>query len=467
MKSLKIDALLKFTKQKFEEFKDHRASNKQYSIGDAVQSGLAVFSLKDSSLLEFNKRITKRKENLKNIYKIKTPTPDDPMREILDEINPVQIERVKRLVLQEVKQKGLFKEFEYFGEYKLLLIDGVHHFSSDKVSCENCTTQEHKNGTITYSHSMLSAVIAHPDKKVVLPLCEEPIIQQDGVTKNDCELNASKRLLQKVRTRHLGEKFIRVEDALYANGPHIKEIQTEGDKFIIRVKEGSGAGSVIKQYKALLEITDADKEKHQQEQVQGHKLYKRHGICKPTPTVPQVYKLEEKDKKIIKEYHYVNGLYLNETHKDIKINFVHYEERSIRTGKIIKEFQWITDLVVTKANVPRVVKAGRGRWKIENETFNTLKNQGYHFKHNFGHGKKNLCTNFALLMMLAFLIDQIQQLCNEVFQKALEVSEWKKYLWDDVRSLFKTLPFDSMEMIYKAIIYGIQIEFLAIQENSR
>ena len=55
--------------------------------------------------------------------------------------------------------------------------------------------------------------------------------------------------------------------------------------------------------------------------------------------------------------------------------------------------------------------AGRARWKIENETFNTLKNQGYCFEHNFGHGEKNLSTVFAFLMMLAFLIDQIQQRC--------------------------------------------------------
>ena len=69
-------------------------------------------------------------------------------------------------------------------------------------------------------------------------------------------------------------------------------------------------------------------------------------------------------------------------------------------------------------------------------------------------------------MLLAFLIDQIQQLSNELFQKALKKSEWKKYLWDDVRSFFKTMPFDSMEMIYNAIIYGFKIEYLAIRQSS-
>lgn len=466
MKNLAIDTLFKLTKDKFDRFKDKRADNKQYKLGDVVQSGLAIFSLKDSSLLEFNKRIPERAKNLKRIFKIDQVPPDGQLREILDEVNPIQIERVKKSVIQEIKTSGLFEEFEYFPGYKLLLIDGVHHFSSTTIKCDKCQQTHHKDGSVTYSHSMLSAVIAHPEKKVVLPLCEEPIIQQDGVTKNDCELNASKRLLVKVRTRHLGEKFIRVEDALYANGPHIREIQTEGDKFIIRVKPGSGAGSVIEQYGALLKMTDADRITSQKQAAKADKLFKRHGIEKPVVAKPQVHKIEITEDKIIKTYHYVNGLYLNETHKDIAVNFVNYEERSLKTYKVTSKSQWITDIEITDATVVKIVKAGRGRWKIENETFNTLKNQGYHFNHNFGHGEKHLCTNFALLMILAFLIDQIQQLSNDLFQKALKKSEWKKYLWDDVRSFFKTLPFDSMEMIYNSIIYGFNIEYLAIRQNS-
>ena len=60
---------------------------------------------------------------------------------------------------------------------------------------------------------------------------------------------------------------------------------------------------------------------------------------------------------------------------------------------------------------------GRARWKIENETFNTLKNQGYHLEHNYGHGEQNLSVVLALLMMLAFLVDQVQQLCCPLFQE--------------------------------------------------
>lgn len=465
MKNLKIDKLLKYTKERFSKFRDRRADNKQYSIGDVVQSALAMFSLKDSSLLDFNNRIAEREKNLRRIYHLNQCPPDGQVREVIDELAPIQIEKVKRSIFKQVQQAGMLEEFEYFTGYHLLAVDGVHHFSSKKVSCQNCLTKRHHDGTTSYSHSMLSSVIVHPDKKVVLPLCEEAIVQQDGATKNDCEINAAKRLFDKTRTRHLDLKFIRLEDALYANSPHIEKIQSAGDKFIITVKEGSGAGSVLLQYNALLDNYGlVNTEESLDERHKEHKLFKRYGIKKPMPRKPQLIKVTQKKGKLTKEWHFINQLYLNESNKDKKVNFVHYEER--QKGEVVKAFNWITDLTVSQENVAKISKAGRSRWKIENETFNTLKNQGYNFKHNYGHGEKNLCTNFALLMILAFMIDQIQQLCNEQFQKLLEKKKWKKYIWEDVRSFLRTLPFDSMDMIYQAILYGVKVEYLAIQQDS-
>ncbi|MCK4470779.1 MAG: hypothetical protein KAW49_03235, partial [Anaerolineae bacterium] len=93
-------------------------------------------------------------------------------------------------------------------------------------------------------------------------------------------------------------------------------------------------------------------------------------------------------------------------------------------------------------------------WKVENETFNTLKNQGYHFEHNFGHGKKNLSVVFAVLMMLAFLVDQVQLLACELFRSVLDKKGSRKRLWEHMRALFKTLEFKSMENLFQAIRYG-------------
>ena len=100
------------------------------------------------------------------------------------------------------------------------------------------------------------------------------------------------------------------------------------------------------------------------------------------------------------------------------------------------------------------MRAARARWKIENETFNTLKNQGYNFEHNYGLGKQYLSMVFVKLMMLAFLIDQTQQLCCVVFQSVLKKLGSKKALWEDMRSLFRCFKLDSMEMLYLALLHG-------------
>ena len=54
-------------------------------------------------------------------------------------------------------------------------------------------------------------------------------------------------------------------------------------------------------------------------------------------------------------------------------------------------------MVPTTDNIVQLVRAGRARWKIEDEAFNTLKNQGYHLKHNFGHGDRHLSEALFVL----------------------------------------------------------------------
>src|SRR5204862_1114055 len=140
----------------------------------------------------------------------------------------------------------------------------------------------------------------------------------------------------------------------------------------------------------------------------------------------------------------------NESHPDCLVNVLEYWE--IHPTKIVKNiervgqvqyFSWITDFVLVLENVYLIMRGGRARWKIENETFNTLKNQGYNLEHNYGHGEQNLSVLLALLMMLAFLVDQVQQLCCPVFRAAWQKLKTKCHLWDEIRHHFRTLRFDS------------------------
>ena len=103
------------------------------------------------------------------------------------------------------------------------------------------------------------------------------------------------------------------------------------------------------------------------------------------------------------------------------------------------------------------MRAGRVRWRIENETFNTLKNQGYNLDHNYGLGKKHLSSVFVTMMMLAFLVDQVQQMCCPLFQAARKEMGCKRLLWERIRGYFhRYMSLPSMEMILRLIVEGAE-----------
>ena len=135
-------------------------------------------------------------------------------------------------------------------------------------------------------------------------------------------------------------------------------------------------------------------------------------------------------------------------------------------GNLKRQFTWVTDLAITRENAAHLVRGARARWKIENETFNTLKNQGYHFEHNFGHGQNHLSVVFAMLMMLAFLIDQVQQLCCSLFQSVLEKFGSKRSLWDKQRSHFYHFAFESMCHLYEVMLLDLAKEVPAPRRDT-
>ena len=156
---------------------------------------------------------------------------------------------------------------------------------------------------------------------------------------------------------------------------------------------------------------------------------------------------------LVHRFRFVNDMPLNGSRADVRVNFIEYWEMG---QDQVQHFSWVTDLRVIKRNVYKLMRGGRARWKIENETFNTLKNQGYNFEHNYGHGEKNLSVVFAMLMMLAFLVDQTQQLCCALFQAVWAKLGSKRQLWESMRSLFYTYELQSMRQRFEALFYGLK-----------
>lgn len=431
--SLEIDRLHGFIKHEFKQFIDLRENNTSIDLDDALMSGYSMFSLKDSSLLEFNNERTVRESNLKTVYKINKAPSDSGMREILDPVSPDSFNSIFSGLYKRLRATGIIKSFEYFDDHILCSLDGVHHFSSERICCDKCIAYNKTSGKKEYRHYTLSSVIMHPDKSVVFPIAHEAILRQDGSKKNDCEHNAAKRLLPRIKEILGGQKAVIIEDALSSNGPHIKQLKANDFKFITSVKP-KGNKTLFKQFEAA-------------------------------KTRKEVKFLEIKSDNLVHRFYYKNNMPLNETHGDVRVNFLEYYQIDSTGKKPDRHFCWITDFKLHSRNVYKIMRAGRSRWKIENEAFNTLKNQGYNFTHNYGHGKQFLATVFMLLMMLAFFVDQIQQGYNELFQRAWKKGQTKKALWKKVRQKFDELQVDSMEMIYKLIIGLIKIQVVYYEDS--
>ena len=165
------------------------------------------------------------------------------------------------------------------------------------------------------------------------------------------------------------------------------------------------------------------------------------------------YERHDRKAGIVHHFRFINDMPLNDSRSDVRVNFIEYWEVS---KDKVQHFSWVTDFRVNKYNVYKLMRGGRARWKIENETFNTLKNQGYNFEHNYGHGEQNLSVVFAMLMMLAFLVDQTQQLCCGLFRAVWNQLGSKRLLWERMRALFFDYALESMRQLLEALFYGLK-----------
>lgn len=415
-KHLSHPGLIKTVTQSFQQIPEPFSPSRA-ALPDCLLSGLALFGLKYPSLLQFDRdRVDEHTQhNLRSLYGIRYIPCDTYLRERLDEVDPMNLRPAFKQLLAKVQRGNELKRFQFMDGHYLLSVDGTGYFSSHTVHCDQCCVKHHRNGSKTYYHQMLGAALVHPDHSHVLPLAPEPILKQDGTKKNDCERNAAKRLLKDVRREHPHLKLLVVEDGLASNGPHIKLLKSLDMRFIL--------GAQPKDHTFLFDWVDHSK--------------------------PRTYAFTD-EKGHHHEFRYMNDVPLNDSHFDCEVNFLDYREITPK-GKT-HHFTWVTDIELTETTVFTVMRGGRARWRIENETFNTLKNQGYHFEHNFGHGHRHLSTVMAYLMLLAFLIDQIQGLCCQLFQTAVEAAQSRNRFWGKLRARFEDFLIDDWETLYLSIL---------------
>jgi len=420
-KHLSADALFHLVRSCFATMPDPRGEEVDISLTDALMSAFAMFSLKAPALLAFDKE--RAEGNLHTIYGIERVPCDTHMRDILDPVSPKVLRPLFKSLFRQLQRGKALEPLVFLAGHYLLALDGTEYFTSKTIHCASCRHRGHRNGAITSAHQMLGAALIHPDQRAVMPLMPEPIVHCDGTDKNDGERHAAKRFVARLRQDHPHLKCIVTEDSLSSNAPHIEPLQDHDLRYILGVKEGDHA-YLFQQVKAA-------------EQAGRVTYYERH----------------ERAAGRVHRFRFVNDMPLKASQAHVRVHFIEYWE--IGEAKV-QHFSWVTDIRVSKRNVYQLMRGGRARWKIENETCNTLKNQGYHFEHTYGHGEQHLSVVFAMLMMLAFLVDQAQQLCCALFQAVWAKLGSKRLLWERMRALFYTYALASMRQLFEALLYGLK-----------
>ena len=432
-KHLSFEALRKTITQHFAAIVDNRQQGKcTYSQHDVLMSAFACMYFQDPSLLHFQKRLEQKhqRNNLKTIFNVDKIPSDNQLRDVIDNVPSEAVAPIFKDLYEKLRRHKHLEGYAILPNILMCTIDGTQYHSSKTVSCSSCLTKEHKSGEITYSHSVLQGAIMHPDKKQVLPVMPEAIKNEDGTKKQDCELNASKRFIANLRTAHPRQKFMICGDGLMSNQPMIEETIAGDMHYLFVAKPGN--------HKYLMEWINA------------------------YDVLPSTESTDDKGNSHI--YTWQNNVPLNGNNKTINVNWFQYQLKNSK-GKVTKTHSWVTDIEITPENVSHMTKAGRCRWKIENECFNTLKNQGYHVEHNYGHGNKNLSYNMYLITLLAFYFHQIFELTDGVYQACRVSFGSKSHLWENFRATIRMLVVDDWAHLMDLLLNPDNYEVTATKKS--
>lgn len=416
-----MGSLIAYLVASIETMKDPRrpSPNTTYSLKDAVLGGFSLFLMQCESFLEYQRQLHSRKgrDNLQTLFgAIKIPS-DNQIRNILDKINANSLFGVFGGIYQLLKSRGLLTQYEVLDKQLLIPLDGTNYFSSQNIHCEQCSHRTHKNGTVTYFHSAILPVIVSPNQKAVISLDPEFITPQDGHEKQDCEVAAAKRWLNRHREMFDSFGVTLLGDDLYSRQPMCQVALQNHFHYLFVCLPAS--------HSTLYEFLDyADK-------------------------MGEVYSFRERCRhgRDWHDYHY-RWTYHLPLKDDAATLTTHWLEVTVRRrcdGHVLFHNAWITDHFPQADNIVELVNAARSRWKTENENHNTLKNQGYHLEHNFGHGEQYLASFLLTLNLLAFLFHTVLQLLDESYQRIRRLLGTRRRFFQDLRTLTTYFIFDSWQ----------------------
>jgi len=413
-------------------FPDKRTGrNIQYRMEDVAAAAFSVFFTQSPSFLAHQTAVTETQgsSNAQTLFGLRRIPTDNHIRDLLDAVPPQQVFPMFERVFAALDERGQLQAFRALDGQLLVALDGTQYHRSSSIRCQCCTVTQHGNRHIDYAHSVVTPVIVAPGHPRVLPLAPEFITPQDGHQKQDCENAAAKRWISRYGERYRGLNVTLLGDDLYSRQPLCEQALAAGWHFIFVCKPSSHP--TLYEWLDGLSITEG---------VHTLTLERRQG------------KRRERD-----TYRFANALPLRDGDDALEVNWCELTTTDSE-GKVLYCNAFISNHPIHAGNVAALVQAGRARWKVENENNNTLKNQGYHLTHNFGHGQQHLSALLVTLNLLAFLLHTVLDMMDAKYQLIRAKLPSRTLFFQHIQALTCYLCFESFEALLDFMLRGLRID---------
>ena len=424
-----LETLLDGVRSACAAFPDKRRGGEvTYSMADIGLSAFSLFFMQSESFLAHQRELEdgRKMSNCQSLFGMQAIPTDNHIRSMLDPVDPAHLQPAFDDVLAALRQHGGLAAFQRLGGRVLIALDGTEYFCSQKLGCPQCLTRKRANGKTERYHAMLAATVVAPGHAMALPLMPAFIAPQEGAKKQDCERRAAKRWLAAHGERVRDLRPVYLGDDLFACQPMAEAITAAGGDFLLTAKPSS--------HKALYDFMQgAAVEAHTVKQkAAGKRLTYRYRWFEQAP-------LRDKEAMLVN--------WVGVTVTDAK-------------GKVTYDNAFVTSLPVTSDTVAEIVACARARWKIENESFNVLKSNGYHLgfcaannlEHNFGHGKQNLAMVFAAMNLLAFAIHTVCDCLEQAWIAARTAKRARQRFFEHIRTITAYLVFPDWQTLLQTLI---------------
>lgn len=324
----------------------------------------------------------------------------DTLNYYLEKLSPECLSGLRKKMVKSLIRGKQFNRGRLLGKYWRIILDGTGLFCFKEKHCENCLCESRKTEdgkTVKlYYHKVVEAKIILSDRVIISLGTEFIENEKEDVSKQDCEMNAAKRLLKRIKKEYPKLPICIQGDALYAAEPFMKLCKETYQWDYIFTQKETKQKILNESYEWIKSGADDAYET---------------GLCKEKGRAFYANHVEE-----------VAG-------KTAVMNVFEYEYKTKNKegNKRRNRFQWITSIELRKQKLEEMIDAGRGRWKIENEGFNNQKKGLYRIEHlNSKNG--NAMKNHYLLTQISDILMQLYVAWNpyikELKQSIKNTSSW-------------------------------------------